>query len=429
MESRHRQKPAASGDDEETGQPGPQMKNSPTSAIISEYSDGVELRPYDPEQIRKETTYRTLSLTSWEAFKPSWKKVVWRDERLWMMMVKLVLLELVVIFITVLVVPDPRNLRVAKFTEVSKFLNVIVGLLLSFFLSSTMASWYNCVSGFWELLDAIRNLNMQFVGLGAYDEEATTCLRYGLLSCWMLQAKLRAESKLRSDPKLSRKILEVMWHELSQTECAANLPGEQMLLLPDEEQVLRQTQDPPSLVWVWVASLIGKMAEEGTIPAMQTPTYGRIMNLCQAAHGGIRQVRSSILVQMPLVYTHLLATLVHCNNILNAITLGIVLGLSLGTWFQHHIPQWYDARRASEGEAQRDLQTAIVTFMYCFFGPLLYQALLVISMHLAQPFDGDQARIPLLELCLDLETDLRDGRDLLKSFPFDLPYFKKPAGK
>ena len=45
---------------------------------------------------------------------------------------------ILVCFITILVVPNPAQLKVAKFTEVSKFLNVVVGLLLGFFMSSSM---------------------------------------------------------------------------------------------------------------------------------------------------------------------------------------------------------------------------------------------------------------------------------------------------
>merc|ERR1719272_1158450 len=53
-----------------------------------------------------------------------------------------------------------------------------------------------------------------------------------------------------------------------------------------ETEVLQLVDDPASLVWIWVASLVGRMAQDGEIPGMPTPTYGRIMNLVQEAHGG-----------------------------------------------------------------------------------------------------------------------------------------------
>merc|ERR1719379_321617 len=108
-----------------------------------------------------------------------------------------------------------------------------------------------------------------------------------------------------------------------------------------EEKVLRMTRDPPGMMWMWIAALIGRLAQDGWIPPMASPTYGRIMNLCQAAHGGIRQVRAAISIQAPLTYTHMLATLVHINNILCSLTFGIVSGVALGTWLSMHYEKQY----------------------------------------------------------------------------------------
>merc|ERR1740117_2665868 len=82
---------------------------------------------------------------------------------------------------------------------------------------------------------------------------------------------------------------------------------------------------------MWVTSLVGRMAQDGSIPPMPSPTYGRIMGLAQSAHGGIRQVRSCTNVQAPYIYVHMLAVVVHINNLLNAISFGLILGTSWGT--------------------------------------------------------------------------------------------------
>merc|ERR1719171_1615480 len=123
-----------------------------------------------------------------------------------------------------------------------------------------------------------------------------------------------------------------------------------MLLTPQEVSVLRLTRDPPGMMWMWVAALVGRLAQDGWIPGMPTPTYGRIMNLCQNAHGGIRQVRAAISVQAPLTYTHMLATLVHINNLLNALTFGLVSGVAVGTALQAHDMHLYTNRDASMQE-------------------------------------------------------------------------------
>merc|ERR1719169_57939 len=110
-------------------------------------------------------------------------------------MIRLFFVALGTCALTVLVVPDPAVMKVAKFTEVSKFLNVVVGLLLGFFLSSSMNRWYTCVNGFLELLDAIRNLQMQFVALGVPEDSSILCLRYGFSSAWLLYGQLLMEAR------------------------------------------------------------------------------------------------------------------------------------------------------------------------------------------------------------------------------------------
>merc|ERR1719301_497278 len=121
-----------------------------------------------------------------------------------------------------------------------------------------------------------------------------------------------------------------------------------MMLEQWEIEALKKTRDPPGIMWMWVAALIGRLAQDGWIPPMASPTYGRIMNLCQSAHGGIRQVRAAISVQAPLTYTHMLATLVHINNLLNAITFGLVSGLAIGTCLQAVGKHPYTNRDASD---------------------------------------------------------------------------------
>jgi len=68
-----------------------------------------------------------------------------------------------------------------------------------------------------------------------------------------------------------------------------------------------------------------------------------------------------------------------------------------------------------------------VTFMYCFLGPGVYQAFLLIGMQLAQPFDSDEARIPLHRFLLSLERDIQDGSMVAGQMTFERPCFKPPC--
>jgi len=371
--------------------------------------------------------YNTRALTTWQSFHIT-HTTVWAKKELWTMMLKLFLVCLSVCIITVVIVPNPAVMKVSKFTQVSKFLNVVVGLLLGFFLSSSMNRWYECVNGFLELLDAIRNLQMQFTALGVAEKHTILCLRYGLASAWLLYGQLMCETKHGDEEAHER---EGMWKKMEVKMAHIDRTGQTHLLTHLEVEALKKTRDPPGMVWMWVAALIGRLAQDGEIPGMQSPTYGRVMNLCQNAHGGIRQVRAAVSVQAPLTYTHMLATLVHMNNLLMSVTLGLVSGLAIGTTLIAHKMHYFapEASHAKMQESEQDLQNMMVTFMYCFCGPLLYQALLLIGMSLAQPFGSEDAQVPMYRLLHCLEVDMCNGRDLINYMPFERPCFKSHASK
>jgi predicted membrane chloride channel (bestrophin family) len=369
--------------------------------------------------------YDTSTLVTWEAFSMG-SNSVWKSWELWSMMLRLGAVCLVVAILTVLLVRDPAALRLSKFTEVSKFLNVLVGLLLGFFLSSSMTRWHECIDGFMGLLDAIRNLQMQLAALGVEREESTLVVRYGLASAWLLYGSLMIQWKTIAGVNKKEAAGE-MWKLIHEKLVNLDGTGDVPLLQTEEIEVVKPTRDPSGMMWMWMGALIGKLAQEGFIPGMATPTYGRIMNLCQDGHGGIRDVRASITVQAPLPYTHTLSILVHINGLLNALTMGLVCGVGLGTFLVRHKIHIYE-NKATGNEAAQDVQGMLVTFLYTFFVPLLYQALLLISMHIAQPFDNEDTSMPLDRLLHSLEHDVKNGTELWLQLPEEeRPCFKQKA--
>jgi len=367
--------------------------------------------------------YRTESLVTWEAFQITFT-TVWVSKELWVMMLRLMGLAFAICLLTIVIIPRPDRLKVAKFTEVSKFLNVVVGLLMGFFLTSSMNRWHSCVNSFLQLLDAIRNLQMQLVALGVPDKDSILMLRYAFASAWLLYGTLLLETISGKEAQIAARA--VMYEKLHKKVARIDPTGNTVLLTESEISAVRNTRDPPGVMWMWVAAFIGRLAQDGVIPPMQSPTYGRIMSLCEVAHGGIRNVHGSISVQAPLTYTHMLATLVHINNLLCALTLGVVSGVAIGTSLMAHDMHLHTSRDASWNESTRDWQTLLVTFLYCTIGPCLYQALLIIALHLAQPFDTEDAEIPFNRLLHSLEVDMCNGRDLVEYMPFQKPCFKQP---
>merc|ERR1719272_1248639 len=97
---------------------------------------------------------------------------------------------------------------------------------------------------------------------------------------------------------------------------------------------------------------------------MASPTYGRIMNLAQHGHEGIRQVRANISVQAPFIYVHMLATLVHINNLLNAIAFGMTCGATIGVSLAYVRDEHPAGTAARERHVYQDGQNVVVSFFF-----------------------------------------------------------------
>lgn len=383
--------------------------------------------------------YDMQGMSKWDMLRES-AGCIWTRRSLWQMMGQLFLIMVSICGVCLLTQSNPHALRVSKFYRVAKMLTIFVGFLIGFFVTSSINRWNDCAAGFMELFDAIRNMQMQLCALGVPEDRGALCLRYGVLSAWHLNVELKAEV-LEKEPREA--YLRHAWGDIVRADVGATssgaskeegrplASGNQKLMaymLPGEGELLRRVVDPSSQLWLWVGSLIGRMAQDGQIPAMVTPTYGRLIELAEDAHSAIRKVRSSISVQTPFVYSHLLACLVHFNNILNAVCFGCVLGVSVGTCIQHAHETNFYTEGATAGEMRRDIQEIVITLVICLTGPFLYQALLEVGVCISRPFGDHQGRMPMDRLIDALEQDLRGGRFLAAHVPcWEAPAFQSKA--
>lgn len=377
-------------------------------------------------------TYNADGFMTWDVFF-GYSFSIWKSAGVWMMAKRLLRVSLCVAVLELLLASDPSSLDPLRFAQIGVVLNVFVGLLLGFFLQSSTIRWFDCVGGFLMLGNSVRNLQMQLRTLGANQSHCDMATRYGVASAWLLNSQMRSLGKPPSEQPGAR---EAMWKAMQASPSTGNAGVEQEQgqeqeqapigkLLPQEVDKLRDVSDYPGLVWIWVGSLLGRMAEDGEIPSMASPTYGRIVQLAQDAQGGMRQVRSTILVQMPFSYVHTLATIVHINNLLSAISFGLTLGASLGSVFIHlnpHLHLWNVKPQPAHFMIQ-DAQFIIIQFFKCFLAPIVYQSFFEIGLGIAQPFQRADGAIPVERLLRKLEADLLDADRLMS----ETPNWQKPC--
>lgn len=140
--------------------------------------------------------------------------------------------------------------------------------------------------------------------------------------------------------------------------------------------------DLASLCWVWIGSMLAKLATEGEIPGMQTPTYNALMNASKKeAQACILKVKGCTTVQMPFPYAHMLATLVHINNYILAVMSGISMGTGVGLAY-HAIQQ---RKFGSLGYPVQLMATQLIVVMVI---PFFYQTFLQIAALMCSPVNN-----------------------------------------
>jgi len=374
-------------------------------------------------------TYDIERLSSWHAFFAT-VGTAWHDPTLWWIMVLLLIVSAITCLLIVFWA-DPSTRHEESLNRISTFLNIYTGTMLSFSIASSVNRWYRCATGFLEIFDAIRSLQIHLCTLGATKERVVLVVRYGVLSVFFLAVQLETEAVNMithcDGPERNTRIWE-LWESLKadlreEEEEDERTAGPRLLAMDDKERlILASVRDPASMLWMWVGSLIGRMAQDQDIPGMASPTYGRIMSLVQDANTGIRSVRAAIGILPPYVYVHMLATLVHINNILNAIVFGCCLGVTVahrrGTWADDLRLIWNRKLwNANANQVILDFQHVLVCFLLNMFGSFLYQTLLQVTLYLSTPVSREETRLPAKKLRARLEQDLVDGFDIAEHPP------------
>jgi len=356
------------------------------------------------------THYDISLMTSWRVF-AIMKGAVFYNPTLWRCMMFATILAVCVAAGTHLSVNSAR-INPATIQKMGTFLNVFVGLLLGFFLSSSMNRWYGCVNAFLQLLDAVRSMHMQMIALGVDHEHCEKLTRYGILSAWLLHLSLNSSSqKSGNDKKLKPES-----SQLAKTWAIVEKVRPH-LVKPEEKKLLLHQTECYALLWTWVASLIGRMSQDGKIPPMASPTYGRIIEIVENAYGSIRDVRVLHLIKAPFIYVHTLAILVHLNHILNATSFGLLMGITTQVFMGKAENKLIDVPHL--------VGSLFMQFCMSFVAPFLYLALLDVCVSVSQPFTYQEAKIPALRFIHNLEEDIANATVMADNTKWEKPRFKK----
>merc|ERR1719230_389048 len=93
----------------------------------------------------------------------------------------------------------------------------------------------------------------------------------------------------------------------------------------------------------------------------------------------------------------------------------MTLGTTASAWLAYHREHFFTTKSATSEVVALDFQFLVINFFLCFVGPFIYQALLEVSIAIAQPFSNSDAIVPTKRMLHVLEKDLCDARDSARS--------------
>lgn len=307
------------------------------------------------------------------------------------------------------VTSHPENYRTSAVQEIIKTITVSIAFLLGLFLNQCVTRWWDTVVSLRAVTGTIRKLVMSTINLELPRTARENIARIAVLSVKMLHHEIiynkhecRAQTGtiLAGEPSVN---LNTYWDELFQGLL------ERGDVTEEEVAVLAEApwQQRSFFCWSLVSERIAAQREGMTTPDgdVDMMAYDRLCGLVQSGIDGVSYMKTLAAYQLPFIYVHMLAFMVHFVNILTAIGSGVSVGLMLAQSAKTGHP-------LDRGELMSDMVFLVVQ-------AFLYQAFLSIGAGLSFPVTGGAYNIPLDELIVTLEKQVRLMNSLANGYVSD----------
>jgi hypothetical protein len=329
---------------------------------------------YNPNDL---ASFRTFTMLTGTAF---------TDRRIWVVSGTLFLVAITVACLVLFLVKDAHKLDVGEFGSVVKYLKVFLAFMLGMFMNNSLARWWTTVNTLTDYFNNVEKLIYCANSFGFWKERRDEILRYAIVSCYCLRTEVLS-TWIKKEKKLEK-----VWMKAFDKLTKAGY------LKPAEMDSLCQVRpaDRAGCTWSFIAAVLHTMFEkEGIKPQ----AMNRMVLQCQIAVDMVSQLKVQICIQMPFMYAHMLALLVHLNNLLVALTCGLGMGGAMSD-IVHSVGKGDMAASVSS------TQTFGMMLLTLFIEPILYQAFLQIGTNFCYPFGKELHHIPVTWMISDLAQNL-----------------------
>jgi hypothetical protein len=290
----------------------------------------------------------------------------------------------------VLLTSHPEAYKTDSMDAIVKTVAVSIAFLLGMFLSSCISRWWDTVKSLEQLFGTIKRLTMTAINVELPPEARVVLSRRCVLSTRLLQVEL-TESHSTLAGKQSREELDRHWNQIfSFWEAHGDASKEEI-------KIMKQVPQQQRSFFAW--SLVSKeileqrshlVNKDGNVDAL---AYDRLCDLVQDGVASVSAVRTAAAFQMPYIYVHLLAFMIHFVNFLTAIGTGVQIGLLIA--------------QAHKGNYHVDMNQMINCVIFLAVQAFIYQAFLTIGAALSFPITGSAYRIPLKAMVEALDHQLK----------------------
>jgi predicted membrane chloride channel (bestrophin family) len=341
---------------------------------------------YDPNQLA--WFFTTFRLTT---------GTVLMDSHIWKVVGALCLVAVCIATCVIFLLPDPHMLDTGKFETIVKYLKVFLAFMLGLFMNNSLTRWWQTVNTTTDYFNNVEKLLFMANAFGVPPNRRAEIIRYAIASCICLRTEgcqtwEKDENKIRD--AWASTIDELL---------------DDGYLLDDEVDVLLTIRpgDRAVCIWGWISAVLCVMFNQEDMKPM---AMNRLTQQCQVAVDMVSQLKVQICIQLPFMYAHMMACMVHLNNVLVATNCGLGLGGSIADILHgskatmRHASQHENTVNVATFEGA---QSTIVYLVTLLFEPMLYQAFLQIGANFCYPFGVEDHHVPLHAMILDLETNLQ----------------------
>lgn len=380
-----------------------------TTRLLGAVTQGAVLLPAMQKTV---TTYDAEDLTTWTAmFIKSGTVFMQRS------VVRISFLQLFTCWTTAYTLyyttQHPENYRTDAVQEIIKTITISIAFLIGLFLNQCIGRWWDTVRSIQAIGGAAKKLQSSCINLELPMARCEAIAQRTVLGIRMLAYEIEYNRRLSKKAWESQSsmsgLLDMLGMGGTQPEDAED-PDittfwedafstciREGQATDDEIDVLSQAPwDQRSFFcWTLVSEELTAVRDEMTTLDGDADVigYDRLCEQCQTGVEAISALKTLCAYQLPFIYVHMLAFMVHFVNILTALGTGVSIGLLL----------------AKSRKTGRPLDRGAVTsdMVFLLVQAFLYQAFLSIGAGLNFPITGSTYNIPLEEIADGLEQQLK----------------------